>query len=73
MASLIADEAREEHGLDTIRVFDSEERGYINSAELETALRCMPGSRQVTDNELLEILQLVDPDGDGKINIPGKN
>ncbi|XP_068753550.1 uncharacterized protein [Montipora capricornis] len=70
MASLIVDEARVEHGLDTIRVFDSEERGYINSAELETALRCMPGSRQVTDNELQEILQLVDPDGDGKINIP---
>lgn len=71
MASLIIDEDREEHGLDTIRVFDSEQRGYISSAELTTALRCMPGSAQMQDFELRDILRLADPDGDGKIDIQG--
>ena len=65
------DEDREEHGLDTIRVFDSEQLGYINSVELETALRCMPGSAQMKEFELRHILRLADPDGDGKIDIQG--
>lgn len=72
MATLITDEEREEHGLDTIRVFDPAERGYINSSELETALKRMPGNEQMTDSELLDIIRLADPDGDGQIDIPGK-
>lgn len=70
MAALIRDENRTEHGLDAIRVFDSEQRGYISSAELEMALKCMPGSKQITDFELRDILRLADPDGDGRIHIP---
>ena len=72
MATLITDEEREEHRLDTIRVFDPEERGYINSSELETALKRMPGNEQMTDSELLDIIRLADPDGDGQIHTPGK-
>ena len=71
MASLIMDEDREEHGLDTIRVFDSEQLGFISLVELETALRCMPGSAQMKEFELRDILRLADPDGDGKIDIQG--
>ncbi|XP_074626515.1 uncharacterized protein LOC141884591 [Acropora palmata] len=70
MATLITDEEREEHRLDTIRVFDPEERGYINSSELETALKRMPGNEQMTDSELLDIIRLADPDGDGQIHTP---
>lgn len=74
MATLIRDENRTEHdGLDTIRVFDCEQRGYISSAELEIALKCMPGSKQITDFELRDILRLADPDGDGRIHIPGED
>lgn len=72
MATLITDEERDEHGLDAIRVFDSEERGYINSSELNTALTCMPGNEQITDSELRDIIRLADPDEDGQIYIPGK-
>ena len=71
MASLIMDEERQENGFDTIRVFDTEQRGYISSEELTLALRCMPGSAQMKEYELAEILQIADPDGDGKINIQG--
>lgn len=69
MASLIMDEDSREHGLDTVRVFDPEERGYISSTELETALKCVPGSVQMKDFELREILRMADPDKDGKIDI----
>ncbi|KAJ7393588.1 Troponin C, slow skeletal and cardiac muscle [Desmophyllum pertusum] len=70
MAALIMDEdEREQQALDSIRVFDSEERGYISSEELRTALKCMPGSAQMRDFELREILRKADPDMDGKINI----
>jgi len=71
MASLIMDEDSREHGLDTVRVFDPEERGYISSTELETALKCVPGSVQMKDFELREILRMADPDKDGKIDIQG--
>ena len=57
--------------LDSIRVFDSEERGYFSSEELKTALKLMPGSSQMTDFELRDILRKADPDNDGKIDIQG--
>ncbi|KAL9971401.1 hypothetical protein ACROYT_G023921 [Oculina patagonica] len=70
MAALIMDEDNnEEHALDSIRVFDCEERGYISSEELETALKRMPGKAQMTEFELRDILRKADPDKDGKINI----
>ena len=65
------EDEREQQALDSIRVFDSEERGYISSEELRTALKCMPGSAQMRDFELKEILRKADPDMDGKINIQG--
>ena len=72
MAALIIDEEdNEEQTLDSIRAFDSEERGYFNSEELKTALKRMPGSSQMRDFELREILRKADPDMDGKINIQG--
>lgn len=72
MAALIIDEEEnEEQTLDSIRVFDSEERGYFSSEELETALKRIPGSSQMTDFELRDILRKVDPDNDGKIDIQG--
>ena len=72
MAALIIDEEdNEEQTLDSIRAFDSEERGYFNSEELKTALKGMPGSSQMRDFELRDILRKADPDMDGKINIQG--
>ena len=72
MAALIIDEdENEEPAQDSIRVFDSEELGYISSEELKTALKCMPGSAHMRDFELQDILQKADPNKDGKINIQG--
>ena len=72
MAALIIDEENnEEQTLDSIRVFDSEERGYFSSEELKTALKRMPGSSQIRDFEMRDILRKADPDEDGKINIQG--
>lgn len=72
MAALIIDEEdNEEQTLDSIRVFDSEERGYISSEELKAALKRMPGNSQMRDFELRDILRKADPDKDGKINIQG--
>jgi len=72
MAALIIDEEEnEEQTLDSIRVFDSEERGYFSTEELKTALKRMPGSSQMTDSELRDILRKADPDNDGKIDIQG--
>ena len=72
MAALIIDEENnEEQTLDSIRVFDSEERGYFSSEELKTALKRMLGSSQIRDFEMRDILRKADPDEDGKINIQG--
>jgi len=72
MAALIIDEEdNEEQTLNSIRVFDPEERGYFSSEELKTALKRMPGSSQMRDFELRDILRKADPDKDGKINIQG--
>lgn len=66
------DEDNEEQALDSIRVFDSEECGYVNSEELKAALQRMPGNTQMTDFELWDILRKADPDKDGKIDTRGK-
>ena len=72
MAALIIDEENnEEQTIDSIRVFDSEERGYFSSEELKTALKRMPGGSQIRDSEMKDILRKADPDDDGKINIQG--
>lgn len=72
MAALIIDEENnEEQTLNSIRVFDSEERGYFSSEELKAALKRMPGSSQLKDFEMRDILRKADPDEDGKINIQG--
>ena len=72
MAALIIDEENnEEQTLDSIRLFDPEERGFFNSEELKTALKRMPGSSQIRDSEMRDILRKADPDDDGKINIQG--
>lgn len=72
MAALIIDEEdNEEQTLNPIRVFDPDERGHFNSEELKTALKRMPGSSQIKDFELRDILRKADPDKDGKINIQG--
>lgn len=72
MAALIIDEEEnEEQTLDSIRVFDPEERGYFSSEDLKTALKRMPGSSRMTDFELRDILRKADPDNDGKIDIQG--
>lgn len=73
MESLITDEDREENGcIDAVRVFDSDQRGYISFNELQVALRSMPGSAQMKEFELRDILQEADPDGDGKVKIQGE-
>lgn len=73
MESLITDEEREENGyVDAVRVFDPEQRGCISLNELQVALRSMPGSAQMKDFELRDILQKADPDGDGKVQIQGE-
>jgi len=70
IAALIIDEEdNEEQTLNPTRVFDPEERGYFSSEELKTALKRMPGSSQMRDFELRDILRKADPDRDGKINI----
>ncbi|XP_022789595.1 uncharacterized protein LOC111329227 [Stylophora pistillata] len=70
MEALINDEnEHEQPSLDSIRVFDPEELGYISSKDLKTALKSMPGSAHVRDFELRDILRKADPDRDGKINI----
>ena len=72
MAALIIDEENnEEQTLNSIRVFDSEERGYFSLEELKAALKRMPGSSQLKDFEMRDILRKADPDEDGKINIQG--
>ena len=72
MAALIIDEEdNEDQTLDSIRVFDPEERGYFSSEELKTALKSMAGSSQIRDFELRDILRKADPDKDGKIDIQG--
>lgn len=73
MESLITDEERKENGcIDALRVFDSDQRGYISLNELQVALRNMPGSAQMKEFELRDILQEADPDGDGKVKIQGE-
>ena len=73
MESLITDEEREESGcIDAVRVFDSDQRGYISLNELQVALSSMPGSAQMKEFELRDILQEADPDGDGKVKIQGE-
>ena len=73
MESLITDEERKENGcIDALRVFDSDQRGYISLNELQVALRSMPGSAQMKEFELRDILQEADPDGDGKVKIQGE-
>lgn len=73
MESLITDEEGKENGcIDALRVFDSDQRGYISLNELQVALRSMPGSAQMKEFELRDILQEADPDGDGKVKIQGE-
>lgn len=73
MESLITDEERKENGcIDALRVFDSDQRGYISLNELQVALRSMPGSAQMKEFELRDILHEADPDGDGKVKIQGE-
>ena len=73
MESLITEEERKENGcIDAVRVFDSDQRGYISLNELQEALRSMPGSAQMKEFELRDILQEADPDGDGKVKIQGE-
>ena len=72
MAALTMDEDQEGNVvLDSIRVFDTEERGFISTVELREALQCMPGSSQMRDFELKDILKRADPDGKGRIRIKG--
>lgn len=72
MEALIIDEnENEEPSLDSIRVFDPEELGFIGSEDLKIALKSMPGSAYMSDFELRDILQKADPDKDGKIDIQG--
>lgn len=72
MEALIIDEnENEEPSLDSIRVFDPEELGFVSSEDLKIALKSMPGSAYMSDFELRDILQKADPDKDGKIDIQG--
>lgn len=73
MEYLITDEEREENGcIDAVRVFDSDQRGYISLNELQVALRSMPGSAQMKEFELRDILQEADLDGDSRVKIQGE-
>lgn len=49
-------------------VFDREEKGFFRLPELQDALKKMPGSEGLTEDELADILQLADPDGDGNVS-----
>lgn len=53
--------------MDAFEVFDREEKGFFRLHELEDALKKMPGSEGMTEDELADILQLADPDGDGHV------
>lgn len=57
--------------MDAFEVFDREEKGFFRLHELEEALNEMPGSELMTENELADILQLADPDGDGHVSFEG--
>lgn len=57
--------------MDAFEVFDREEKGFFRLHELEDALKKMPGSEGMTEDELVDILQLADPDGDGHVIFEG--
>ena len=57
--------------LEAFEVFDREKKGFFRLAELEDTLTKIPGSDPLTECELAEILQLADPDGDGRVHFEG--
>lgn len=57
--------------MNAFEVFDREEKGFFRLHELEDALKKMPGSGEMTEDELADILQLADPDGDGHVIFEG--
>ena len=57
--------------LEAFEVFDREKKGFFRLHELEDTFTKIPGSDPVTECELAEILQLADPDGDGRVHFEG--
>jgi len=55
---------------DAFRVFDPDGQGYIRTQEVRLALRHL-SDRKLTDEEIEEMMKMIDPDSDGKIDYQG--
>ena len=53
-------------------MFDQEEKGFISVQEFEQALQEIPGSNDIPASEMMEIIAMADPDGDGHIKYEGQ-
>ena len=51
--------------------FDKDDNGYIDRFELKMALKSI--GENATDEEVQEMIEEADSDGDGKVNFEGEN
>ncbi|TBT99745.1 hypothetical protein CWI36_1863p0010 [Hamiltosporidium magnivora] len=52
--------------LESFRAFDTEKTGFINVCQLKSIL--CEGSERLSEEEIEELLQILNPDSDGRIN-----
>jgi len=66
MAKKIAEEDQEEELREAFRVFDKDGNGFISAAELRHVMTNL--GEKLTDDEVDEMIQEADIDGDGQVN-----
>lgn len=70
MAKKMKDTDSEEEIREAFKVFDKDGSGYIDSAELRQVMTSL--GEKLTDEEVDEMIQEADVDGDGQVNYEGK-
>jgi len=70
MAKSMKDADNEEDLMEAFRIFDADGSGSITKAELRTTLQMVMGgtSDMLPDDEIAEMIQEADTDGDGQVN-----
>lgn len=69
MARKMKDGDAEEEIKEAFRLFDKDGNGFISAAELRHVMTCI--GEKLTDEEVDDMLQEADVDGDGVVNYQG--
>lgn len=70
MAKKMKDGDAEEEIKEAFRLFDKDGNGFISAAELRHVMTCI--GEKLTDEEVDDMLNEADLDGDGMVNYQGK-